>query len=369
MVLGGALFATLSGCECSEDAPDRTEPVARARPVEPDAGPPDAGPPDAGRPDAGPPIEIDRRSRFLGEADHVQRRALATEEIAEIEKGRGGRSLAFKMTLRDGTVGYYKPEQSFSAAHWYAEVASYYLDRELGLGRVPPTIGRRMEWAPLREVAAGDSRLPEIVVEEDGTVRGAFIWWVPGGLYPIAPGRGWEKWIRVEEGLAITPYQRPRGWRRDRAGEAPDVDDDEEQASEAGDPDTEDRAAELSDMILFDYLTTNVDRWGGRFTNVRTRGRGGLLVYLDNGAGFTAGPSARIPLMDARLHSLQRFRRSTVDAIRALDRRRLTRRMSRDPLSPILSDRQLDQMEERRAHLLEHVADMERRFGDAAMPW
>ncbi|MEM9192664.1 MAG: hypothetical protein AAGF12_26055, partial [Myxococcota bacterium] len=303
--------------------------------------------------EARPAPRLDRSTQFLGASEHRQRLALATQPIADIEKGRGGRSLAFKITLEDGTVGYYKPEQSFSAAHWYAEVASYYLDRELGIGRVPPTVGRRLPWAPLRAIAGNDRRVPEIVVQEDGTVRGAFIWWVPGGLDAIDPPEGWERWVRLDGSLSIDPYQRPREWSRDqrrfRAGTL------DPPAAEAGDPDTPERAGELSDLILFDYLTTNVDRWGGSFTNVRTRGEGGPLVYLDNGAGFTPGPVARIPLMDARLHGLQRFRRPTLERIRQLDFDRLRRRMAQDPLAPILNERQWTHLSERRAHLLEYA--------------
>jgi hypothetical protein len=305
------------------------------------------------------PIEVDRRSRFLGELDHAMRRSLANEEIAEIERGHGGRSLAFKITLADGTVGYYKPEQTFSAAHYYSELGAYYLDRELGLGRVPPTIGRVMDWDPLRRAAMGDERVDEVIVQEDGTVRGAFIWWIPERLERLAAGRGWDKWVRNEGPLYITPFQRPRHWRDDRVMTEGEV------AADA--PDTEDRAAELSDMIVFDYLTTNVDRWGGNFQNVRTRGEGGPLIYLDNGAGFTAGPrGARVPLMDDRLHAVQRFRRSTLDRLRRLDRSRLERRMADDPLAPFLTDRQLDDLFERRDHVLEHAAEMEQRFGERA---
>ena len=57
--------------------------------------------------------------------------------------------------------------------------------------------------------------------------------------------------------------------------------------------DRADRGAELSDLVLFDYLIHNIDRWGGGFTNVRTRGEGGPLVFLDNAGGFGAGREVR----------------------------------------------------------------------------
>ncbi len=81
----------------------------------------------------------EKPAAFLGQPDADRIEALRTEEISEVTKGRGGRSLAFKITLADGTRGYFKPKQTFSAAHWYSELAAYYLDRELGLDRVPPT--------------------------------------------------------------------------------------------------------------------------------------------------------------------------------------------------------------------------------------
>ena len=324
-------------------------------------------------------FRIDRRGHFFGEPDHAIRQSLATQAIARVERGRGGRTLAFKVTLEDGTVGYYKPEQTFSGSHWYAEIASYYLDRELGLGRVAPVVGRRLPWTRLRPEAGSDPRVPEVLVSEDGTVRGAFIMWVPGGLEPLELGRDWERWLRFEP-LGLTPYQRPSVYASlasnggaetnyfDGLEENPYEDEDLSETTPARrrlatDPDTPERPAELSDLILFDYLTHNVDRWGGNFTNVRTRGERGPLMFFDNGAAFTPG-RARIPLMDSRLFSCQRFRRSTIDAVTALDLARLRRRMSADPLAPILTDSQLDALEARRQTLIEHVETMRSRFGD-----
>jgi hypothetical protein len=248
-------------------------------------------------------------------------------------------------------------------------VAAYYLDRELGLGRVPPTTGRRFRWSELQAAAHGDERISELGIAPDGSIKGAFIWWVPEPLKRVRMGRNWERWIRVQSSLPITPYQRPVDYRADlnrRPGvrEATDTNRPIAQA-----PDTEDRPAELSDLIVFDYLTQNVDRWGGDFTNLRSRGEDGPLIYLDNGAGFWLGDQ-RLGLMEARLKALQRFRRSTVEAVRKLDIERFSRNLAADPLAPVLNAKQLDGLEQRRRTLLEHVDAMIARFGEArAMPW
>ncbi len=286
-----------------------------------------------------------------------------------MKKGKGGRSLAFQITLEDGTKGYFKPKQAFSAAHWYSELAAYYLDRELGIGRVPPTTGRTFEWDALRKAARSDDRVTELGIAPDGTIKGAFVWWIPDPLKRLRMGRQWERWVRVQKTLPVTPYQRPVDYRADlnrRPGVREATDPSRPLAKS---PDTETRPAELSDLILFDYLTQNVDRWGGDFTNVRTRGDGGPLIYLDNGAGFWLGEQ-RLGLMEARLEALQRFRRATIDAVRELDVDVFAKRLEDDPLAPVLNEKQLDGLRQRRQAVLDHVDDLVARFGEAAvLPW
>lgn len=306
---------------------------------------------------------------FLGEPDDARIQTLRSGAIAEITKGRGGRSLAFRVTFEDGTRGYFKPKQTFSAAHWYSEVAAYYLDRELGLGRVPPTTGRVFQWSELKRAAGNDDRVSELGIAPDATLKGAFIWWIPEPLKRLRMGRTWERWVRVQKSLPITPYQRPVDYRAD-LNRRPGVREATDRSRPlARAPATEGRPAELSDLIVFDYLTQNVDRWGGDFTNVRTRGAGGPLIYLDNGAGFWLGEQ-RLGLMEARLKALQCFRRSTIEAVRRLDVDHFAARLQTDPLAPVLNEKQLDGLAQRRDAVLQHVDTMIARYGEAdVLPW
>jgi hypothetical protein len=265
-------------------------------------------------------------------------RSLAEQAIVRVQKGRGGRSLSFKIELADGTLAYFKPEQTF-AAYWYSEVASFHLDRELGLGRVSPVVSRRLTWSTLSQAAGQDHRLRELRIGKDNTIRGAMIAWIEGDLVPLRTPSGWQQWLSVEA---------PKG--------------------EALEPDTAERPAELSDLIVFDYLIGNLDRWGSDNTNVRTLGTGGPLVFLDNANGFE--PSrVRTSSLDKRLHAVQRFRRRTIDALRGLDIDALAQRLGREELAPILDEKQLEAVDTRRKHVLEHAQQMEQRYGKRAMPW
>jgi len=327
---------------------------------------------------------------FLDKPEKALRESLASQPIERVEHGLGGRSVAFRITLADGTRGYYKPEQSFSAAHWYAELAAYYLDRELRLGRTPPAVGRRLSWKDLRSHVGSDEPVEEVIIEKDGTVRGAFIGWVGGTLQPIRPPSRWERWLRVRgwPTHAVTPFQRPAVYMDLLAGkEGGRVDSPRWYGADAGvsadktpttskssdsktkEPANPDLIPALSDMIVFDYLTLNLDRWGGEFTNVRTKEKDGPLIFLDNGAGFSLGQATN-GMMRSRLHAVEKFRRATIDAVRNLNLDALKKRMNSDPLAPLLPPFAFTQLEERRQHVLSHVAAMTDKYGEAAVyPW
>ncbi|HEX7479312.1 MAG TPA: hypothetical protein VF331_16010 [Polyangiales bacterium] len=315
----------------------------------------------------------DSASGFLGQSEIAILDTLRTQAIRHARKGSGGRTLAFKLELADGTRAYFKPEQQVSSAHWYAEVAAYYLDRALGLGRVPPVVSRRVRWDQLQSAAEGDRRVPEVKVSADGSVRGALIYWLPKHLVAAETPPGWENWLRIKPFArwAVSPYQASTSY-----GAALAHAHDQIARGQPGDayyddvplPARPELPAELSDMIVFDFLTLNYDRWGGDNTNVLTLGVAGPLIFLDNGDGFSVGP-ARRGLLDARLAPLQRFRKRTVEALKALDVRALGERMAHDALAPILDAHMLEGLELRRRALLEHVVEQVRRFGDAVYAW
>ena len=311
---------------------------------------------------------------FLGQARDGELLAqLSSDAIVAAKKGSGGRTLAFKLRLASGIKAYYKPEQSVSSARWYAEVAAYHLDRALGLGRVPPVVSRSVLWSSLRRAAGSDSRAKELTVSRDGLVRGALIYWVEGHLVPAVTPPGWENWVRSEGfgRTTVSPYQRASAYgealsaahQRRLRQEAPITFYDA-----APTPQRAELPAELSDMIVFDFLTLNYDRFGGDNANILELGAAGPLLLLDNGDGFSPGPPRR-SVLDARLAPLSRFRKRTIDALRALDVRSFGARLAREPLAPILDAQALGGLAARREIVLEHVAAQQQRFGDAVFAW
>jgi hypothetical protein len=294
---------------------------------------------------------------FLGRPDAPVLDSLSHRSIQAVRKGTGGRSLAFRITLADGTQAYVKPRQSF-AAHWYSEVAAYHVDRGLGLGRVPPVVSRSVPWTQLQSAAQGDWRVGEMKQEPNGRIKGAFIAWIEVELLPLDLPTGWERWLRYEPLSGASPFQPVPEWKEAQRTAS---------REDPGPPRNPRRPPELSDLVVFDYLIGNMDRWGGDFTNVRTLGADGPLVFIDNANGFHRGGRKRY--LDAQVEAVHKFRESTLAAVERFDATDLERRLEREPLSPILDDEALRGFEARRNHLLSHVRDTQARFGKRATPW
>lgn len=362
--LGGPLALAL-GCS----APTATSPGELAAPTRDDD--PDApslvvepAPSEAEVPPIAPRARHEPRAAFFDVADAPILEVLAHGRIVRIERGGGGRSVAFRLTFADGSRGYFKPEQTFSGTRPLAEIAAFHLDRALGLGRVPATVGRRIHLDRLLPHVAPE-RLSELLVDDDGFVRGSISWWIPERLVPLRMGLGFERWLRFDGPLPITPFQRVRAYAALASGEVA-IDDARIDGADLGRalaPDLESRPGELSDLVLFDYLIQNADRWGGDFTNVRTRGEGGPLVFLDNAGGFPPGP-ARLSVMDTRLGAVERFRAPTIEAITALDVDTLRERVASDPGGYALDADDLADLEVRRRALLAHVDEVRARRAD-----
>lgn len=307
-----------------------------------------------------PPPEV--IPAFFDDVDEPHLRSLADSAIRRVRIGHGGRSLGFRIELEDGTKGYFKPEQSFSGAHWHSEIAAYHLDRVLELGRAPAVSGRQIEWRRLERAAEEYEGTSEPVIEE-GFVRGAFIHWIDGRLRPWQLGQDWEHFVRVRGNLSITPFQRPADYRARINGRATREETELGSFEDAPESLSTEEIAELSDLILFDYLISNVDRWGGDYTNVRRlRGR---LIYLDNGAGFWVNP--RQGLMESRFEVLQRFRRSTRESLEGFRLEDYEARLANDPLAPVLPPHQLEGLALRVDRAIAHIDEMVERFGEESV--
>ena len=241
-------------------------------------------------------------------------------------------SVVFKLRLEGGAEAAYKPRSKRGKTRYRGEIAAYRLGRALGITNVPPALPRAFVVAELGsalggpETAAGKLLGDEVVADARGEVRGALIPWIVGlGFLALEAEPLRSEW---------------RGWLLE-TGRVP-----EEKRKVA---------AQISTMIVFDYLTANWDRWSGG--NVGTDATGQAVLYIDNdGAFFDPPPPEPLAKQKALVRDDARFSRSFLAALRLLEPEVAKAAFGEDaPGEPLLSPKVLAGLEERRRDVLSLV--------------
>ncbi|MEZ4404883.1 MAG: hypothetical protein R3A52_00115 [Polyangiales bacterium] len=271
---------------------------------------------------------------FLGGDDAATLRRLCDAPVERIERNRGGSTVSFRVWFAGGERALFKPQQRADVANYRAELSAYRLSRLLGLDRVPPACGRLLPRATLQRAAdlSGDAEFSQRVLTEllgrGDDVPGAMIDWVPGSLEPVPRADRYRELLDGSQPLA---------------------------------PEDATLAADLSALVLFDFITDNVDRWSGGNV-LRQRAAAGAppnpVLFMDNGASFSAlhdGMGARPNDQAARLASVRRFSPRLVRRLRDLTEASLREAVGADPLGATLSDAQVRAVLARRDRVIAHV--------------
>lgn len=245
----------------------------------------------------------------------------------------GSTSVNFHLRLASDVDAAFKPRSRTHGEAYRAEIAAFRLNRLLGLNRVPPAISRYIPRSQLR--LAADSA---VIVEPDGMVRGAAIYWVPvlrdSRIDQERERARWASWLS-------------------QRGTIP--------------PDQMVRAEEISTLIVFDFLTGNWDRWSGQNVPMDAAGH---LIYRDNNGGFSEpfGPSMLAAVM-RHLRLVQKFSRGVIDRARGLTEASIRAEMALDPdpAHPPLTATQIASLLRRRDTLIAYVDDLVRRYGERAV--
>jgi hypothetical protein len=254
----------------------------------------------------------------------------------------GTTSVTLRCELGENLEAAFKPLTASHPRGFAAEIAAYRIARVLGMDNVPPVVGRRLPRfiVERRLEARSPEQLAEVITDirwdGPGWARGAAIYWVPDlRSTPLDSVRGLEQ---------ATPWLA-------QSGSAP-----EGRASLARD---------LSSMLAFDYLIANPDRFSG--SNVSTDASGQRLYVRDHNLAFPHPLAAdRYARVRGHLERVQRFSRSFVAGLSALDGDRLRDALAEDPESQfgeLLSEEQIEGVLTRRQALLSYVAALVEVYG------
>jgi hypothetical protein len=211
-----------------------------------------------------PRIASDAAGTFLGMSDDLLLARLRSAPIVGAKLNKGGSSLSFRLDFADGSRAAFKPAQTNLQTIPRKEVAAYRLCRLLGLIGVPPAVRRSITRDELLGHLHPDSQpaLPRIRAETlfdpQGKTTGAVSYWIPeirdAGLDTPAGMQKSAAWLKI--GQEIAPEDR---W----------------------------MAAQVSQLVVFDFLTSNPDRYSGG--NIKASPEGDRLYFMDNTMAFFLG--------------------------------------------------------------------------------
>jgi hypothetical protein len=339
---------------CASCAPsDHAQPLARAhaQPPAPSATPPtrsaaapfpaptaavQSAPTTATAPlrFAGTDFDQDVLLAALSRAEPVSFKSVGSSATVFRTRFAGSLEAAFKSATRERPHG---PE---------SEVAAYRLARCLRMDNVPPAVSRDFPASRIHAALDAESaaRWPQILerigVGENDVVHGATIYWIP---------------VLAEVGLdKHSSLDRVSAWLR-LAGKI--------------EPAEQSLAASVSNMLAFDYLIANFDRWSG--ANVRGDAEATRVYVRDHDLAFPVriGDKLQRRLLDD-LTRAERFSRAFYANLQQLDRACFERELAADPRGArgeLLSQGQIADVFDRRQTLLSHIESLIALHGEKAV--
>jgi hypothetical protein len=270
----------------------REAPHAHASPVQGSlAGELDPQPPS-------PNVARELAGTFMGMEDDFLIARLRSQPIVRVKFNKGGSSLSFRVDFADGSRAAFKPAQTNLQTIPRKEVAAYRINRLLGLGAVPPATPRMVSRTDIFSHLHPETvpMLPRIrgetIFDPRGNTAGVMMYWVP-----IIKDSG----LDTPEGLRESTRWLTQG----------QVIPDEKHAL----------AAQVSDLLVFDFLTSNPDRTSGG--NLLTNEDGSRLLFMDNTLSFFIEPQGNEKTRSVLARS-QRFSRRLVQALDRISEETLT---------------------------------------------
>ncbi len=293
------------------------------------------------------PAATERTSIFAGHPDQALLAPIREGGIARVKIGSCCTSLNMRIDFDNGARAAFKPEQRNLGSMPRKEIAAYRMDRLLGIGRVPPSIARRFRVDEIAAhlVGAGPAerlRLQTEMVAQEGETVGELTWWIPDLAKPSIEGL----FLDSPEGVAI--------WQRELTLGA-------EIAAEHAQ-----MVAQISSVVLFDFIINNIDRWSG--SNILGSKDGSSLYFMDNTMAFRPQPRGH---QKARfyLRRAQKFSRSLVAALRELRVEDVRDAVSRDlgAMEYLLNESEMAAVLSRRDDALAYIDQLIATHGEAAV--
>ena len=265
---------------------------------------------------------------FRGRSEDEWIELMATRPVVRVVSRHESTALVYRVELEGGVEIGFKPSRPGQEQWWRSEIVSYRLARLLGIeGRVPPVVGRHIPFSAFGRLSARSN----LIVERDGTVAGSASVWMPtlrGEQLHTGPARReWVSWMNPETDIP---------------------------------PERRERARQIAEVLVFDFLMGNYDRWN--CCNIPIDERGDIVIR-DNDAGW----QPRILMTVGGPEAIRRLPRALYEGIQRATPEALEAEVARDPRASI--ERMLPRevypaYRHRRDVLLNHLRRILQRYGE-----
>ena len=285
-------------------------------------------------------VALESSGTFMGMSDELLLARVRTQPIVRFKLNHGGSSLSFRVDFADGSRAAWKPNQTNTQTIPRKEVAAYRLNRLLGLNSVPPAATRAVSREDLFTHLHPESLefLPRIQAETvfgaNGKTIGTASYWIPvikdSGLDTAEGRQLGQSWLTQGETIP---------------------------------PDRVSMAAQLSELIVFDFLTANPDRYSGG--NMKMSADGTQLYFMDNTMTFFLDPTG-IPRNREALLRAQRFSRALYEALPRITVRTLQRALTEEVGASyeILTSSEIEAVVARRQFARKYIDDLIAQYGE-----
>lgn len=267
---------------------------------------------------------------YRGRSEDEWLTLMATRPAQRMVSRHSSTAVVYCLDLGDGILTAFKAERPHQETWWRHEIVSYRLAKLLGIdGRVPPAVGKRVPASIFGRYAASD----RLVVQDDRQIRGSAAVWVPGlrgeQLHTPDRRREWTGWMQPGATIPAASMERAR---------------------------------QISEVLVFDWLMANFDRWNCCNIPVDERSE---LVVRDNDGGWSLPVISHINAPD----NVRRLPRRVWERLRTATAAALQTEVERDPLHTenLLGRSEYAAYDRRRVRLITHVEGLIRRWGEAAV--
>lgn len=255
-----------------------------------------------------------------------------TEKVVdEIAPLGGGSTLTFKFLSQGNIVGAFKPHQTRRQSNYLSEIAAWRLcqllqcDFEIPYNRPVKverdTFNRLYEKTKSSKKELYRQELVDIIWTKDKATGKSYVYgtlkdWVPEYTrFPIEYLSLWKGWISQEEYVESFPLLKnalfPMTKRDNTLHLYGTV------LNQTSNLTTEQLASQISQVLTFDFLIGNWDRFSGvpEWWGVNCQFAKDRIVSIDNGASFPAFSNERVR---QKFMYVERFSRHFIDALRSL---------------------------------------------------